>query len=218
MFSLSSTSVWEFALLYLHCSASPPKLQAPQGCLLSNNAKCTTKVYWISSNLRQIGGVLELVSKVHGKQNQYHSWQRALDIVLFARWLIGQGVNSLSIHHGHLHVAVSQAVPKTSSSWEAWLGEMDGWSETEGVEKVWEEDKWALEQLDILSYRWVSRTVWMLQSKAWFPLHLKRPTCICPPPQGSCFGSNCLLFNIYLLFFPEKTSSLHTKQLLGELT
>lgn len=64
-------------------------------------------------------GVLVVVSKVHRTWNQYSTWQRTLDAVLFARWLIGHRVNSLSIHHGLLHPAVSQTMPKTSSS-EGW--------------------------------------------------------------------------------------------------
>lgn len=118
--------VWEFMLFYLHCSASPLKPQTLEGCLLSNNAKSTTTIYWISSNIRQKGGVLDFISKMHETWNQYCSWQKDLDTALFARWLIGRGVNFLSIHHGYLHVAVRQALPKTSSSWEAWPDEMDG--------------------------------------------------------------------------------------------
>lgn len=72
------------------------------------------------------GGVGGCIVHVHRTQNQYSTWQTTLDAVLFARWLIGHGVNSLSIHHGHLRPTVSQAVPKTSSSREGRPGKMDG--------------------------------------------------------------------------------------------
>lgn len=41
---------------YLHYFTAPLKLQALQCCLLSNNAKRTTEIYWIFSNIRQVGG------------------------------------------------------------------------------------------------------------------------------------------------------------------
>lgn len=148
MFSLSNSCVWESTLSCLHCLAAPTKLQALQCCLLSNNAKCATEIYWISSRCKTDGGggggCLELVvvSKVHRTWNQYSTWQRTLDVVLFARWLIGHRVNSLSIHHGRLR----PAVPKTSSSRE---GSAQGDGREGRGEGIWggglgrEAGKWA---------------------------------------------------------------------------
>jgi len=127
VFSPSSSCVWESTPRYPHCfccSSSRPY----NAVSLATMQNARLKSIEMSSNVGRMlgeeeeGGSELAVSKVHGtriQKNQYSTWQRTLDAVLFARWLsrsAGQLFEHPSQGFFSPRPARSQAVPKTSSS------------------------------------------------------------------------------------------------------
>lgn len=141
-----------------------PQLQALQCCRLRNGTKQKTEILNSFQPETVRGRLLLHCPKQHKTWNQYFSWQRTLEVVLFAQRLIGHRVNCLSIHHEHLLRAGSKIMPKTNSS-----RRCGPWTEARSSPE-W----WISRIITVLLLSGKGGSVWILQSNTQFLSQLTR--------------------------------------------